>query len=59
MGAKVKDNSTAGMEIDDKTGLLEWAATERALARFTSLEDFKAKEAAFQAVGRQWAKQMR
>ena len=59
MGAKVKDNSTAGMSIEDGTGLLEWAAKERALARFRSLEDFKAKQAAFKAVVNQWAKQMR
>src|SRR5262245_35629595 len=30
MGAKVKDNSTPGMSIEDNTGLLEWAAKERA-----------------------------
>ena len=58
MGAKVKDNSTAGMKIDDKAGLLEWAAKERAVARFSSLEDFNAKQSAFKAVVSQWVRQM-
>src|SRR5215510_12947077 len=34
MGAKVKDNSTAGTSIKDSSGLLEWAAKERALVGF-------------------------
>ena len=59
MGAKVKDNSTTGLSIEDSTGLLEWAASDRALARFCSVEDFNAKKAAFKAVVGQWAKQMR
>jgi hypothetical protein len=58
MGAKVKDNSTAGMSIDDTAGLLDWAAKERAIARFCSLEDFNAKQAAFKSVVSQWISQM-
>jgi hypothetical protein len=58
-GAKVKDNSTSGMRIEDSAGLLEWAAKERALARFSSLEDFAAKGAAFKSVVSQWIKQMK
>jgi hypothetical protein len=58
LGAKVKDNSTTGMSIDDNTGLLEWVAKERALAKFRSLEDFNAKKAAFQEVVSQWVKKM-
>jgi len=57
-GAKVKDNSTAGMSIDDKAGLLEWAAKERAIARFRDLEDFNAKRVAFKTIVSQWIRQM-
>ena len=58
LGAKVKDNTTAGMNIQDDVGLLEWAAKERALARFRSLEDFKEKRAAFKSVVSQWLSAM-
>lgn len=54
LGAKVKDNSTAGLRIDDPSGILQWAATERALVRFGSAAEFKAKNAAFRAIVRQW-----
>jgi hypothetical protein len=47
------------MRIDDSAGLLEWAAKERAIARFCSQEDFDAKRAAFKAIVSQWAKQMK
>ena len=59
LGAKVKDNSTAGMTIEDSTDLLEWAAKERALVRVRDLDDFKTKRTAFKSVVSQWAKQMR
>src|SRR5262245_40754128 len=59
MGAKVKDNSTAGATIEDTSGLLEWAAKERALARFSGVEDFNAKQPAFKAVVTQWVRQMK
>jgi hypothetical protein len=58
MGAKVKDNTTAGMSIDDKAGLLDWAAKERAVARFSSLEDFNAKRTVFKTIVSQWVSQM-
>jgi len=58
MGAKVKDNSTAGMSIKDPSGLLEWVAKERAISRFSSLEDFNAKQAPLKAVVSQWVGQM-
>lgn len=53
-GAKVKDNSTAGAQIDDPSGLLQWAAKERALVRFGSAADFNAKKLAFRTIVRQW-----
>jgi hypothetical protein len=56
MGAKVKDNTTAGMSIDDKAGLLEWAAKERAIARFSSLEDFNDKRTTFKTIVSQWVR---
>lgn len=54
LGAKVKDNSTGGIPIDDPSGLLQWAAKERALVRFDSAADFDAKKTAFKAIVRQW-----
>lgn len=57
MGAKVRDNSTAGMRIDDKAGVLDWAAKERAISRFRDLKDFNAKRAAFKSVVSQWIRQ--
>jgi len=43
-GAKVKD--TAGRErlYEDRTGLLEWASADRAIAKFTNMDDVRCKE---------------
>ena len=54
LGAKVKDDSTKGLAIDDPGGLLEWHAKERASVRLSSVKDVKAKEKALQAIVRQW-----
>jgi len=56
-GAKVKDN-TSVMNIEDKSGLLEWAAKERALVKFNSLEEVNSKKGALQSIVRQWVEQM-
>lgn len=54
LGAKVRDDSTAGVSIRDPGRLLEWAAKERALARFSSIADFEAKKSGFSEIVRQW-----
>lgn len=43
-GAKVKHHAKKGRILDDKTGLLEWAADDRAILVFTDMKDIKAKE---------------
>ena len=58
LGAKVKDNST-GMRIEDPDGLLTWPAKDRAVARFGSVKEFKAKQPAFKAVLGQWVEHMK
>lgn len=43
-GAKVKYHAKKGKILEDKTGLLEWAADDRAVLIFTDMKDIKAKE---------------
>ena len=54
LGAKVKDNATKGVAIEDPGKLLEWHAKERASIKLSSVKDVKAKEQALQAIVRQW-----
>ena len=57
VGAKVKDNATGGMAIDDPGKLLEWHAKERASIKLASVKDVKSKEKALTAIVRQWIAQ--
>jgi hypothetical protein len=54
LGAKVKDNSTAGLKISDPTGLLEWLAKDRAAVKFRDMKAIKSSRAAFENIVRQW-----
>jgi len=54
LGAKVKDNSTAGLKISDPTGLLEWLAKERAAVKLRDIKAIKSNRAAFENIVRQW-----
>src|SRR6185436_6430541 len=56
LGAKTRDNSTAGVKIADPEALLEWLAKDRASAKFRDLKDIAAKRSAFAHVIRQWIK---
>lgn len=58
LGAKVRDNSTAGAAIDDPEQLLQWLAKERAMVTFGGLDDVRAKRAAFTAIVRQWIRRV-
>jgi len=58
LGAKVKDNSTAGMQIDDPNGILEWLGKERCLVRFTGMSDITSKSAALTSIVNQWIQRM-
>ncbi len=53
-GAKVKDNSTQGMDIDDPSGLLHWVAKDRCVATFSDMQDIRSKEGALVEVVKQW-----
>jgi hypothetical protein len=57
-GAKVKPGARP-LEIDDPSGLLKWAAPDRAVATFATLKDIKAHKAALVAIIRQWLEQTR
>lgn len=59
LGAKVKDNSTAGLTISDPTGLLEWLAKDRAAVKFRDMKAIKSSRAAFENIVRQWIAYMR
>jgi len=54
LGAKVKDNSTSGLKINDPTGLLEWLAKDRAAVKFRDMKAIKSSRAAFEKIVRQW-----
>lgn len=56
-GAKARA-APAAMAIDGPLGLLTWAAPDRCLARFTGLDDVRAKREAFVAILRQWIAQL-
>lgn len=52
-GAKVKSGSK-GFAFEDPSGLLEWAASDRAVLTFASLKDVKAKKAALAKLVKAW-----
>ena len=54
LGAKVKDGSTGGMDIDDPEGLLQWHAKERASLKFRDMKEIKANSGALKDIVRQW-----
>jgi hypothetical protein len=57
LGAKVKDNSTAGMQIADPAGLIEWLAKERCFVTLGRGKDIQANRAALEAIVRSWISQ--
>jgi hypothetical protein len=54
LGAKVKDNSTTGLTINDPARLLEWLSTNRAAVKFRDMKAIKSSRAAFEKIVRQW-----
>lgn len=54
LGAKVRDNSTAGMTIADPQSLLTWLAKERASISFHDLAEIRTQQNAFQALIQAW-----
>lgn len=53
-GARVKD--AKGFVFEDPAGILEWAAKDRALAKFMDVKDVKAKKAALTDIVKRWVK---
>jgi hypothetical protein len=54
LGAKVKDNSTVGLKINDPTNLLKWQAKDRAVVKFRDMTAIKSGKTVFQNIVRQW-----
>ena len=52
LGAKVRD--APEVSVEDPEGPLKWLAKDRALIAFASLEEIQAREAALEALIRQW-----
>lgn len=44
-GVKVKDKQSKGRLFEDTTGILDWAADDRAVAKFTDMNDVRTKKA--------------
>jgi uncharacterized protein YdhG (YjbR/CyaY superfamily) len=57
-GAKVKDNSTKGMQIADPAGLIKWLAKERCLVTVGTGKEIQANRAALESIVREWIGQL-
>ena len=53
-GAKVKDNKAKTRLFEDKSGLLEWASNDRAIATFRGIADVKKKKETLISVIQTW-----
>jgi len=53
-GAKVRDNSTNGIQIPDPAGLIKWLAKERCLVTLGVGKEIRAKRAALESIIREW-----
>jgi len=53
-GAKVKENNVRESFLDDTTGLLEWVSSDRAIVKFTDMNDVKDKKDKLVEVINKW-----
>ncbi len=53
-GAKPKTPKSSRRLIDDKSGLLEWPANDRAVLKLTGLDDVMAKKAILESIVCKW-----
>jgi hypothetical protein len=53
-GAKVKATAATGISIADPAGLLKWLAKDRCLITLGAGKDIQSKQAAFEAIVREW-----
>lgn len=58
LGAKVREQGSAGLNVADPSGLLTWLAADRASVTFVDIKDFESKKAAFTALIQGWIKQV-
>jgi hypothetical protein len=58
MGAKVKDNSTKGLQIPDPEGMLQWLAKERCIVTLGAGKELAKRRGALQEIVRAWIRQM-
>lgn len=54
LGAKIRDNATTGIAVDDPQSLLTWLAKDRASIIFHDLAAINTQQNAFQALVRAW-----
>ena len=54
LGAKARNNTTAGLAIADPESLLAWLAKDRASVSFRDLNEIDARRSAFEDIIRQW-----
>jgi hypothetical protein len=54
-GAKIRDDSTLSLTIDDPSQLLTWPSQDRAIVTFVSADSFQSNRSAFKKVIKQWA----
>lgn len=57
-GAKVKDDSTDGMRIEDPLGMVRWLAKERCLVTVGRGAEIEERKAALQKILRAWIRQL-
>lgn len=54
LGAKARALPSGGVAIDDRAGLLQWLAPDRAAVQFADMAVVRARRLEFQALLRQW-----
>ncbi len=54
-GAKIRDDSTLSLTIDDPSQLLTWPSQDRAIITFVSEDSFHSNRSAFKKIIKQWA----
>jgi len=54
LGAKVREDITGRIDIDDPDNLLQWLGKDRASIKFSSMPDIGKNTRAFQAIVSQW-----
>ncbi len=57
-GARVKDNSTRGLTIDDAAGILRWLAKERCVVTFSDLDEVNFRRAVLADIVNQWIRRI-